>query len=486
LTGGSGATVFGPQTNVDINRDYYITGSWKNDRGGTDYRQYMGFACIKENNNAIRYHECWRSTVRDTTLASPASAGATSVVINTPSTGWFPATNSFLQIGLPNPADPFDLPTQTLTITSISGTSPTQTITLGQPLAQSYPAGTPVGNSFSGASYNYNLRSNTFPEPNWATDSGLISGFNALDAPPVANQFRRGTVAVRPLALAHRFVNNGETCFDNWSIIDVETTSVPTPTPTRTPSNTATPTITPTRTPTFTATPTNTRTPTRTTTPTVTPTFTPTSTRTPSRTPTRTPTFTRTNTRTPSSTPPVTPTRTRTPSRTPTRTPTFTRTNTRTPSRTPSRTPTRTPTFTRTNTRTPTRTPTRTRSSTPTGITSVHTLNRGSRFLAKTNYRGYSSGSNAIVGSMGSLSPTTYRGVTVGGIYWVSGSSTMTISFPGNQGAGFLSRVTYNSQTVSLANYTPPGALSFCQFSFTFSSPLPTSLGASSIILRDP
>jgi len=175
-------------------------------------RIYLGFACYTEDLVNIAYHQCWRSAAKDTTLYSAYTAGSLTVEIYPAAEAWYDSTVSpwsFIQFDIAT--DYSDLPNfNTVQIDTIDTSPGTYWIlTLKSAVQTSYAAGTAVGNSYAGGSYNYALAVNDISPTNWTYYSALIGGsVNSATSPPPVNLFRRGTAYIRFLCLPCRVATN--------------------------------------------------------------------------------------------------------------------------------------------------------------------------------------------------------------------------------------------------------------------------------------
>ena len=205
---------------VDTNRTYRISAAFKTGVSGN--RIYAGLACYDKNKNVITFQGSWRDPNKNTTLYADAPSGATVVDIVPAAEPWFDVNTPFSYIQFNIKDDGSDLPhdgSTMIKITNIDTSNPSYwRLTLQNPLPHSYRAGTPVGNSTSGANYNYILASNIAPGTTFTQRTGTITGENGITERPPTSKFRRGTKYIRFLLLPNRDQND-TTWVDDVSFI---------------------------------------------------------------------------------------------------------------------------------------------------------------------------------------------------------------------------------------------------------------------------
>ena len=96
------------------------------------------------------------------------------------------------------------------------------TLYSGYTVGASFSKGTEIGNSSSGASYNYNLASNMIAPTEWTNYSGIIEGVNLYNQQPVYNKFRRGTEYIVFMTLPNYGTGTNTIYFDDFQFYEYD------------------------------------------------------------------------------------------------------------------------------------------------------------------------------------------------------------------------------------------------------------------------
>ncbi|HPA59550.1 MAG TPA: hypothetical protein PLF39_06840 [Synergistales bacterium] len=190
---------------IDTDLKYHLQAALRT--GKVDTRIYAGLACYNSNMADIRPYHAFRCASVDTVLYSVASQGSTVVDIIPPSSSWRSPTNTAIQFNISE--DYSDLPNSNVSFINSIDTSPSSywrlTLSPSYPVPATFPAGTPVGNTYSGGNYNYCLLSNNVTSAQWTLRITSMTGINNVNSPAFDDYrlFQRGTAYVRFLLLAN-------------------------------------------------------------------------------------------------------------------------------------------------------------------------------------------------------------------------------------------------------------------------------------------
>lgn len=182
---------------------YHYQGAFRT--GKLDTRIYAGLACYDINLSLIPPYSSFRCASVDTVLYAVASQGSTVVDIVPPSSSWRSPTNTAIQFDIED--DFSDLPNFNASFISSIDTSPSSywrlTINPSYPVPATFPAGTKVGNTYSGGTYIYCLMANAVTSGQWILRTTSLSGINHVNSPSFDDYhlFPRGTAYARFLLL---------------------------------------------------------------------------------------------------------------------------------------------------------------------------------------------------------------------------------------------------------------------------------------------
>ncbi len=210
---------------------------------------YEGTACLKKTGH---YNAIWNETVvpvdtgapyelaaafrsdkASTYLIESVSQGATTIKIVPPASDWTThlAYSKGIQFGVQ--ALGADQPNYTARLIAYSnGIVKTNsfywTVTLepGYSVPQAYPAGTAVGLSSYGGTFDYSLIGSEQVGTSWVRKTALYQNENAWNTPPANNQFRKGTKKIKFVVLANYGSETDTTYIDAASFAQVSQTAV--------------------------------------------------------------------------------------------------------------------------------------------------------------------------------------------------------------------------------------------------------------------
>lgn len=175
---------------IDPNKTYRLSGKFKARQPWAEGNLLFGLAPHDAQSKPIFPIQVNPVKNTETTLLESATAGSTIIKISDAS-NW--KKTDFGGVAFQVEKDLSDLPNRNIiSITGVSG----QEVTLKVPLAQDYPAGTPIRQHESGNSYMYSGAAyQKVPADKWTEFSGEISGEAASGLSP--NQWWKGTEIVR-------------------------------------------------------------------------------------------------------------------------------------------------------------------------------------------------------------------------------------------------------------------------------------------------
>lgn len=216
-----GGTMFGDEyISVDPSQYSYVASVSVKTRT-TNYLGYLGsghlgFACYDENKNFISHHQAFSQN--NTTLSRAANPGDTKIYITSASAAMISllnaATSHYRSINFYFPGSPYPTVggyTRYNMYANVVQNSITQTgsgdweitFTTGLPnWGYSYAVGTPIGNAYSGGSFNYAFGAPNYPTT-WTTYTTPVMTGYRIGFPSSGAEFRDGTKYIKFLNLVN-------------------------------------------------------------------------------------------------------------------------------------------------------------------------------------------------------------------------------------------------------------------------------------------